>query len=101
MPHVKHEDRHFYRPSCLHPYVLHADYRAGGKMAPSLPQSNAEKVHIQAADADGSRDPKHFEDMEAAARVLRSVVEGKDKKGGNATDVGSNLSSSFWTDLVD
>lgn len=98
MTHLRHKSHHFYHP---YPYVLHADYRAGGKLAPSPLQSNAEKVQVEAADADEPRDPIPSEDMEAAARVLHSVVEGKDKKGGNGTDVGSNLSTSFWTDLLD
>lgn len=108
--HLRHEGRNAYvynHHSLCHPHVLHADYRAGGKLAPSLPKSSAENVQgqLQAAGADGLQDPKSSEDMEAAARVLRNVVEGKGKGkaklGGNATDVGSNLSTSFWADLLD
>ncbi|CAM9209313.1 unnamed protein product [Laminaria digitata] len=84
-------------------YIDFDDYRAGGKLGPSLPPPNSENVEFQLAGADGRQDPETSEDMEAAARVLRNVVEGKGKgkQGGKETHVGNRLSQSFWTELLD
>lgn len=78
-----------------------ADYRAGGKLGPPAPGPDAETAAIPETQTDAvvAGDPKLPRDMAAAARVLSDAVE--EKKGGRGADVGSRLSRSFWTELLD